>query len=107
MIYVQPSVVNDADASPAINAACKYARDYATDENPFTVILEGGTYKLATAAVRLYSNTTLDMTDGAILKFAGVGGRDKSTNILKLGISGAYAGEKDYNASAKCAGYYL
>lgn len=104
-IYVQPSVVNDADASPAINAACEYARDHATDENPYTVILEGGTYKLATAAVRLYSNTTLDMTDGAILKFAGVGGRDKSTNILKLGISGAYAGEADYNASAKCAGY--
>ena len=86
-IYVQPSVVNDADASPAINAACEYARDHATDENPYTVILEGGTYKLATAAVRLYSNTTLDMTDGAILKFAGVGGTFRINTVSKSPIS--------------------
>ena len=104
-IYIQPSVANDADASPAINTACVYARDHATDAKPYKIILKKGTYKLATAAVRLYSNMTLDMRDGAVLKFAGVGGRDKSTQVLKLGISGPYDGETNYNASAKCAGY--
>ena len=104
-IYFQPSVLEDEDAAPAINAALEYAALHATDEMPFTVMFQEGVYKLASATVRIYSNTTLDLRAGATLSFAGVGGAKESRPLLKLGINGSYEGEKDYNASARCAGY--
>lgn len=105
VINIQASVAEDEDAAPTINAACAFARDHATDETPYVIKFEKGTYKLASSTIRLFSNTILDMRDGAVLQFAGVGGAEGSRKILMLGTNGAFDGEESYNSSAKCAGY--
>ncbi|MCR5784405.1 MAG: right-handed parallel beta-helix repeat-containing protein [Eubacterium sp.] len=105
VITIQSEVANDSDAAAAINAACVYARDNATDDNPYTIVLSEGTYLLTSATIRIYSNTTLDLTSGAVLKFAGVGGANGSRVLIRLGTTGSFDGEDNYNASSKCSGY--
>ena len=105
VITLQSSLTDDEDAAAAINAACVYARDNATDDAPFTIVFPEGTFKLGTATIRIYSNTTLDLTGGAVLKFTGVGGASGSRVMIRLGTTGSFMGETNYNASAKCSGY--
>ncbi|MBQ8527240.1 MAG: right-handed parallel beta-helix repeat-containing protein [Lachnospiraceae bacterium] len=85
--------------SGVLDEALEQARDLATDENPITVKVPAGTYKIA-SNMHIYSNTTLDL-QGVTLKADGSG----SFNMIMSGTSGSYMGESNYNNSSLCAGY--
>jgi parallel beta-helix repeat protein len=89
----------DTDITEILNAALVQARDTARSQNQVTVRVPEGAYNL-TANLRIYSNTTLDLT-GVTLNYTGT----ESHVMLQSGINGSYMGESDYNNSSKCAGY--
>lgn len=104
-IIMDQTLTEEEDAVSYINAATMYARDCADEDRIYTIVFPEGVYNIGAESIRVYSNTTLDLTEGATLKFTGVGGADGSHCIIKVGTNGSYDGEKDYNRSKKCAGY--
>lgn len=99
-IVIEPALLVDNDLTYSLNDALEFARDNATAEVPYTVIVPAGNYKI-TSNLRIYSNTTLDLTAGVRIACKAPSGY----NMLLLGTNGSYMGVDDYNSSALCAGY--
>ena len=78
---------DERDDREAIQAALDYARDHATGNQPVTVRLEDGVYRLD-APVFIYSHTRLTLSDGAELLYTGSGGRGLFAAPASLLIGG-------------------
>ena len=82
------------DIEAKVNEALRTARDNATAENPYTIIIPKGSYKLS-GQLRIYSNTTLQAT-GATITYSNDG--KASHNMLM-------SGDSSYNSTPECQGY--
>lgn len=88
------------DIGPKADLALRMAGLAATDETPYTVTLPKGSYLLGTT-LHIFSNTTLDCRGCTITCTMA-----ESGNMILSGTNGAWAGEENYNESAKCGGYH-
>lgn len=92
VLYVSQQDIADSTPSIAIQKALDEARDNATDNTTYYVKVEGGIYEIDTA-IRIYSNTTLDVTGVELVK-------SNKTNILRVGAYNLYSDDNGY------MGYY-
>lgn len=99
---IQVTAEDGSDISQKLNEALLNARDLAESSGKIiTVKVQKGDY-LLTSALRIYSNTTLDVTD-VQFTFAG----SHRFNMLLTGPSSteSYKGYDDYSNSEACSGY--
>ena len=76
-IWVSRTDISTFGFAGAVQNALNTARDHATAENPYIVIVPEGSYDL-NGVLRMYSNTTLEMY-GVTLR------RTESGNMLRVG----------------------
>lgn len=93
-VTLKLKVKEGTDITETVNEALKQARDNATAEKPYEIIIPSGTYKLS-SQLRIYSNTTLVAT-GATINYK---------NTAKESHNMIMSGDRDYNISEVCAGY--
>lgn len=98
---VTVDVTPGGDISTNLDNALDYAGVYATSEEPITVVIPKGSYKISDPC-HIFSNTTLSMEGVTLTETSTSGG-----NILFSGMSGTrqYKGVSNYNTSSACSGY--
>ena len=80
----------EADSSTDIQKALDYARNFAREASPMTVILPKGTYNIF-GTLNLYSNTTLDLSGSVLTR------NENSGSIIRFGRGGdSHAGYSGY-----------
>lgn len=99
-VYVDGA--GQVDITGDLNSALLYARDNATSDNKITVKVKSGNYNL-TGCLHIYSNTTLDLTEGVTLTYSN--DASYTQNMILCGTNGSYKGQSNYNNSDKCRGY--
>ena len=91
MIYVSEDAIEYYGLSRAVQDALNTARDNATVDHPYTVVVPEGTY-YPSYVLRVYSNTTLDLR-GVTLVRSGAG----AGNMLRVGSEdGVNTGAEGY-----------
>lgn len=94
-VEVTKAAINEEGACKAIQEALDLAQANATEANPYVVKVAKGTYSLDNA-VRMYSNTTLDLTGVTLKKPKD---RKNQVNLIRLG-------DLDEKASGVTGYYY-
>ena len=91
VITVSADDIAASSTYSAIQGALNVAKKSATAEKPYIIQVEPGVYTLKNAVLKLYSNTTLDLTEVTII-------RSGAYNILRVGdvSTGATDGQSGY-----------